>query len=189
MTFSLRDVAEFLNFRDLYLTMKFEILSPFQVEASDFEIALGTRDKKRVDLLLNATTRRDASGKLIGVILFGQNMTDRNRTEQEKTRVAKELRTFIDTANAPIFGIDHNGLVNEWNNKSVEITGYSKDEVMGKSLVDVYISDDFRASVKSVLDDALEGHSRSELRVPDLHGRQAPHRGAAERHTAMQRQG
>ena len=71
--------------------------------------------------------------------------------------MAQELQTFIDTANAPIFGIDHNGLVNEWNNKSVEITGYSKDEVMGKSLVDVYISEDFRASVKSVLDDALKG--------------------------------
>jgi hypothetical protein len=26
--------------------------------------------------------------------------------EQEKTRVAQELQTFIDTANAPIFGCD-----------------------------------------------------------------------------------
>ena len=93
-------------------------------------------------------------------------MTDRNRTEQEKTRVAKELRTFIDTANAPIFGIDHNGLVNEWNNKAVEITGYSKDEVMGKSLVDVYISEDFRASVKSVLDDALHGIAAANFEFP-----------------------
>ena len=86
----------------------------------------------------------------------GQDITERKKGEIEKATVAQELQTFIDTANAPIFGIDHNGLVNEWNNKSVEITGYSKDEVMGKSLVDVYISEDFRASVKSVLDDALQ---------------------------------
>ena len=135
-------------------------------EASDFEIALQTSDRRRVDLLLNATTRRNASGELVGVILFGQNMTERNRTEQEKTRVANELRTFIDTANAPIFGIDHNGMVNEWNNKSVEITGYSKEEVMGKSLVDVYISEDFRASVKSVLDNALQGQGAANFEFP-----------------------
>ncbi len=29
----------------------------------------------------------------------------------------QELQTFIDTANAPIFGIDAHGKVNEWNNK------------------------------------------------------------------------
>jgi PAS domain S-box-containing protein len=45
--------------------------------------------------------------------------------------------------------------VNEWNNKAVEITGYSREEVMGKNLVDVYISPDFRESVKSVFDDAF----------------------------------
>lgn len=32
----------------------------------------------------------------------------------EKSRVAQELQTFIDTANAPIFGIDAQGRVNEW---------------------------------------------------------------------------
>jgi PAS domain-containing protein len=31
--------------------------------------------------------------------------------------IAQELQTFIDTANAPIFGIDAHGKVNEWNNK------------------------------------------------------------------------
>jgi PAS domain-containing protein len=40
--------------------------------------------------------------------------------------VAQELQTFIDTANAPIFGIDAERLVNEWNNKSAAITGFSR---------------------------------------------------------------
>jgi len=88
------------------------------------------------------------------------------QVEQEKSRVAQELQTFIDTANAPIFGIDHNGMVNEWNNKSVEITGYSKEEVMGQSLVDVYISEDFRESVKSVFDDALNGKGTANFEFP-----------------------
>jgi len=113
----------------------------------------------------------------------GQDITERKMVEIEKATLALELQAFIDTANAPIFGIDHMGItqnpnlqttnyelqnvhpkpstlnpqpsalhpqpstlnpqaytprtpnsqagmVNEWNNKSVEITGFSKREVL-----------------------------------------------------------
>ncbi len=41
----------------------------------------------------------------------GQDITERKQVEVEKARVAQELQTFIDTANAPIFGIDDAGKV------------------------------------------------------------------------------
>jgi PAS domain S-box-containing protein len=104
--------------------------------------------------------------QVIGVLGVGQDITERKMIEVEKANVAQELQTFIDTANAPIFGIDHNGLVNEWNNKSVEITGYTGEEVMGQSLVEVYISEDFRASVKSVFDTALDGKGTANFEFP-----------------------
>ena len=106
-------------------------------EAANFEFPLYTKDQRRVEVLLNATTRRDVSGNVVGVIGVGQDITERKQVEMEKTRVAQELQTFIDTANAPIFGIDANGLVNEWNNKSAAITGFSRQEVLGRNLVQV----------------------------------------------------
>ncbi len=106
-------------------------------ETANFEFPLYTKDQRRVEVLLNATTRRDVSGNVVGVLGVGQDITERKQVEMEKTRVAKELQTFIDTANAPIFGIDANGLVNEWNNKSAAITGFSREEVLGKNLVQV----------------------------------------------------
>ena len=108
-------------------------------ETANFEFPLYTKDRRRVEVLLNATTRRDVDGAVIGVIGVGQDITERKQVEMEKTRVAKELQTFIDTANAPIFGIDANGLVNEWNNKSAAITGFSREEVLGKNLVQVSV--------------------------------------------------
>jgi PAS domain S-box-containing protein len=95
-------------------------------EAANFEFPLFTKDMRRVEVLLNATTRRDVDGRNIGIISVGQDITDRKEEEVQMTRVAQELQTFIDTVNAPIFGIDENWLVNEWNNKVVEITVYSK---------------------------------------------------------------
>ena len=87
---------------------------------------------------MNATTWRDVDGiAIIGVIGVAQDITERKQIEGEKSRVALELQTFIDTANAPIFGIDANGLVNEWNNKSAAITGFAREEVLGKNLVQV----------------------------------------------------
>ena len=39
---------------------------------------------------------------------------------------------LIDSANAPIFGVDGEGRVNVWNKCAMRIVGYTPDEVMGK---------------------------------------------------------
>ena len=55
----------------------------------------------------------------------------RNYHQQMET-MAHELTQLIDTANAPIFEVNTDGLINEWNQQLVRITGYSKDGVVGK---------------------------------------------------------
>ena len=71
--------------------------------------------------------------------------------------MANELRQLVDTANAPIFGIDVHGNVNEWNNKTAEITGFSGEEAFGNPLVETFIVPKLRESVNEVLDNALKG--------------------------------
>eukprot|EP00959_Pyramimonas_sp_CCMP1952_P194589 4069146-Pyramimonas_sp.AAC.1 len=73
---------------------------------------------------------------------------------------------LIDTANAPIFGIDKDGNVNEWNNMARDITKYSKEEVIGKNLVDEFISSVYKKSVKRVLDNALRGQVTANFEFP-----------------------
>jgi PAS domain S-box-containing protein len=48
--------------------------------------------------------------------------------------MANELRQLVDNANAPIFGIDNDGNVNEWNEMTAEITGFSTEFALGKAL-------------------------------------------------------
>lgn len=50
-------------------------------------------------------------------------------TQVELMQMAEDLRILIETANAPIFGIDVDGKVNEWNQKAASITGFGKEEV------------------------------------------------------------
>mgnify|MGYP003975499237 FL=1 len=77
-----------------------------------------------------------------------------------------ELQNFIDTANQPIFGIDTEGKVNEWNQQAEAITGYSKSEVMGQHLVDNFITEDYKEPVQKVLDEALKGSQTDNYELP-----------------------
>ena len=100
------------------------------------------------------------------VVITVFNISEIMSAKAEQQRVADDLTMLIDTANAPIFGIDGSYLVNEWNRKAAEITGYSRDEVMGKDLVATYITPEFQESVRGVLRDALAGTQTSNYEFP-----------------------
>ena len=80
--------------------------------------------------------------------------------------MANDLTLLIDTANAPIFGIDADGLVNEWNRKAVAITGYPREEVVGRDLVRKFITAEFQSSVQEVLQKALAGKETANFEFP-----------------------
>jgi PAS domain S-box-containing protein len=135
-------------------------------EAANFEFPLFTKGNQKLMVLLNASTRRDSDGKIVGVLGVGQDITELDAYRTRTEAIAKELRQFIETANAPIFGIDADGKVNEWNQTSEKITGFKKDEVLGKDLVETYITEDYRDAVKLVLDNALKGKETANYEFP-----------------------
>jgi PAS domain S-box-containing protein len=135
-------------------------------ETANYEFPLFTKDGRRVMVLLNSSTRRDADGKIIGVLGVGQDISELDAYRTRTEAIAKELRQFIETANAPIFGIDADGKVNEWNQTSEKITGFKKEEVLGKDLVETYITEDYCKSVKQVLDNALKGKETANYEFP-----------------------
>ncbi|MBT6746768.1 MAG: PAS domain S-box protein, partial [Flavobacteriales bacterium] len=95
-----------------------------------------------------------------------QNISEMVTLRTKSEAVAQELRHFLETANAPIFGIDANGKVNEWNQTSEKITGFKKEEVFGKNLVKTYITEDYQKAVKLVLDNALKGEETANYEFP-----------------------
>lgn len=132
------------NFVDVHVSIEFrssarQILNNvFEGKAIEsLECPFITKDQHRVNMLLILSPQIDANGHVSGVVCIGHDITDRKKTEVKKTNLALKLRNFIDTANAPIFGIDADGLVNEWNIKLETITGFSREEVLGKNLVKV----------------------------------------------------
>jgi PAS domain S-box-containing protein len=135
-------------------------------ETANYEFPLFTKDGQRVMVLLNSSTRRNAEGDIVGVLGVGQDISEMDKLRTQSESVAKELRQFIETANAPIFGIDNKGRVNEWNQTSEKITGFKKDNVLGKDLVQTYITQNYQKQVKEVLDNALKGQETANYEFP-----------------------
>ncbi|KAJ0409112.1 hypothetical protein P43SY_002246 [Pythium insidiosum] len=144
-----------------YQTKVGEVLSKAVqgIETANFEFPLITRSGRRVEILLNATPRYDEKGEIIGVVGIGQDITVRIAQEQEYSRL-------IDTANAPIFGVDMYGQINIWNKKAGEITQYESEDVMGKDLVQQFISEEYRFAVGLVLSKALNGVQTANFNFP-----------------------
>ena len=66
----------------------------------------------------------------------------RGRDEEQPVRTSvagfgDDMRTFIDTAQISVFGVDRDRRVNVWNSRVEELMGRPASDVMGKSLVDV----------------------------------------------------
>merc|ERR1719399_2086317 len=134
-------------------------------ETANYELPLVTKKGERLYLLVNATSRRDSEGKVIGVIGIAQDTTDMKRREVEISRLLDDAERLIDTANAPIFGVDQNMNVTEWNRKAGEISSYTQEEVMGKPFLS-FIEEDLQAGVGEVLKKAMTGEETANYELP-----------------------
>jgi PAS domain S-box-containing protein len=128
---------------------------------SNYELEFLTKSNEVRILLVNTTTRRDAENNVVGVVGVAQDVTEAVQRDRAVAGMASELRQLIDTANAPIFGIDIYGKVNEWNRRTQEITCYSKEEAFDEPLVERFIAPSMRQTVQGILDQALQGNETS----------------------------
>ena len=101
---------------------------------------------------------------LLGVVttfLVTSHISLISKQRKLATATAMELSNLIDTANAPIFGIDLAGKINEWNRKTENITGISKHLAIGDDLVANHFTNDKKDELRKALNLALQGKETS----------------------------
>ena len=81
-------------------------------ETSNYELEFRTKTNEIRYLLVNASTRRNAvNNSVVGVVGVAQDVTETTKHDRAVASMARELRQLVDTANAPIFGINSEGKV------------------------------------------------------------------------------
>ncbi|HMF31414.1 MAG TPA: GAF domain-containing protein, partial [Candidatus Lokiarchaeia archaeon] len=90
----------------------------------------------------------------------------RSHAMNELERVQKDLRRIIDHANAPIFGVDPDGRVNEWNAMMAQLTGFSSAEAKDSPLVESWIPEIVQDTFREMLTKTLQGHGTKNFETP-----------------------
>ncbi len=82
----------------------------------------------------------------------------------ELEQVSIDRKKLIENANVPIFGVDSDRQINEWNKMSEQITGFSQLTARGANLLN-FIADDCKNKADIALNKALKGEETSNFEL------------------------
>lgn len=111
-------------------------------EEQNVEIKLKTygdqAEKGPVILIVNACSSRDFTDNVVGVCFVGQDVTGQKVVMDKFTRIQGDYKTIVQNPNPlipPIFGADEFGYCSEWNPAMEKLSGWKREDVMGKMLI------------------------------------------------------
>ena len=94
-----------------------------------YEITLKKKDGQDLHTYFNASTIRDEMGEVQGSFAFVTDITQRKKAEEERNRLA----VAIEQASDSVFITDENGIIQYVNPTFERLTGYHRQEAMGKN--------------------------------------------------------
>lgn len=87
---------------------------------------------------MNACASKDLEDNVVGVCFVAQDITGEKMVLDKFTRIEGEYKAIVQNPSPlipPIFGADEFGWCSEWNLAMTKLTGWTRDEVIGKMLL------------------------------------------------------
>lgn len=91
-----------------------------------------------VFLIVNACCSRDFTENIVGVCFVGQDVTGQKVFMDKFTRIQGDYKTIVQNPNPlipPIFGADELGYCIEWNAAMEKLSGWKREDVIGKMML------------------------------------------------------
>ncbi|KAH6814918.1 phytochrome B [Perilla frutescens var. frutescens] len=111
-------------------------------EEKNVELKLRTfgseSDKKAIFVVVNACSSKDYTNNIVGVCFVGHDVTGQKVVMDKFINIQGDYKAIVHNPNTlipPIFASDENTSCNEWNTAMEKLTGWSRQDIVGKMLV------------------------------------------------------
>ncbi|MBW2037353.1 MAG: PAS domain S-box protein [Deltaproteobacteria bacterium] len=145
-----------------------------QGETRRMEISAFTKDGKEVPIYYTSTPMLDNTGRVMGIALEGMVITELKKKEKALRVSEARYRGLIFKMNEGFGAIDEKGYLTFVNPKLCELTEYTKDELIGMHVLELF-DEDNQEILKSELKKRAKGESsRYEITWKTKSGRGVP---------------
>ena len=104
----------------------------------DYELAIHRREGHVTPVLYNASVYQDEDGEVVGVFAAARDITERKQAEQRSQRANAYNRSLLETSLDPLVTIAPDGKITDVNRAAEEVTGYSRQELIGTDFSDYF---------------------------------------------------
>ncbi|MBU1652380.1 PAS domain S-box protein, partial [bacterium] len=121
----------------------------------DKELILKRKDGSKIDVSLNVDAVKDDTGKILYSMSSWRDITERKLAEEALRRAKDFSENLIETADAIIVTLDRDAKITTFNCYAEELTGHTKNEVLGKNWFDLFIPKHDKEMIPKVFAAAL----------------------------------
>jgi PAS domain S-box-containing protein len=104
-----------------------------------YEITLKKKNGEDLATYFNATTIRDESGEVKGSFAFITDITEKKRAEESLRKSEEQYRNIFKNIQDVYYEVTLDGIIIETSPSIEDVSLYKREEVIGKSLTDIYV--------------------------------------------------
>ena len=125
----------------------------------EIEYRMKNREGQWRDVAVRGTPRRDESGRVSEWVGTSTDITQSKIAERALAQSKQQMQLVVDNAPMILFAIDKDGIFTLSRGKGLEALGFGQDEVVGRSLFEVYGAfPDIVADVRAALNGEISGN-------------------------------
>src|SRR5437867_266950 len=108
-------------------------------KVTNYELTALSKDGRTTVVSYNASTFRDAAGKLQGVFAAARDITEQKKLEQQLRDSQAYNRGLIEASVDGLVTVDPDGTITDVNEQMCRMTGFGREELIGTPFADYFV--------------------------------------------------
>jgi len=159
--------------KDLYPVSEWQKIRSQNIRQKGMQHHLETKiqkkDNQQIDVDISLSVLKNHEDRVVGSIGVMKDISEQKRTERNLEESEKKFKLLYEKAPVPYHTLSQDGLITDVNEKWCQIFGYSKAEVLGKSIFDFISANEKTLAQKSFAQKISEGKSYTGGREREYH--------------------